>query len=357
MLRPWDGEHVESGGKALRKELSTTIKSGTWNLWAFELKSILKDVDGTPSCFLYGYIYISRQMLMPLTEIVIPLYMTVALTIGALVFRLEELTVRVDLAVCGLFSTLVYLYVVKLMLPPISFFTWTHYYMVVCMIFVAVVVAEITLCHYLDPTGEGGKEQVEEHAMRMDNNFTLDSGKASSYTLAEGKGGGGVREPLLKASHGGRPPRKSATASRAAFEKIDVDSSGNLSKQETRNVFSSMGVTLSDDELDKLFSSTKAQFNGTLGNLPGGSKNPHCLSIDEFQWARKNLKSKKLRAALNKAVDAERQFLGLTAHKVPIIDRWCGRLIPILFSAVVLIMLMAQVPNMMYKGPPLVSTR
>ena len=164
LLHPWDGGSVVAmeNGKAVRKKLSG-VTSGTFDIWVFELISeVKKSLNYEKDCFLYGKMYISRKELMPFMEIVFPLMLTVFLSLSALFYRLNSLDIRSNLAVVGLFTTMMYLYVVKSDLPPISFLTWTHYYMIVCLVFCGIVMGVITICHMLDPAGEAAEHQVAE---------------------------------------------------------------------------------------------------------------------------------------------------------------------------------------------------
>ena len=164
LLHPWDGGSVVAmeNGKAVRKKLNG-VTSGTFDIWVFELISeVKKSLNYEKDCFLYGKMYISRKELMPFMEIVFPLMLTVFLALSSLFYRLESLDIRSNLAVVGLFTTMMYLYVVKSDLPPISFLTWTHYYMVVCLVFCGIVMGVITICHMLDPAGEAAQHQVAE---------------------------------------------------------------------------------------------------------------------------------------------------------------------------------------------------
>ena len=46
------------------------------------------------------------------------------------------------------------------------------------------------------------------------------------------------------------------------------------------------------------------------------------------------------------------QQLGLVQSSLPVIDLWCRRILPLLFTVTVFIMVMAETQNMQWKGPP-----
>lgn len=398
-LYPWNGNRTEmTVGRPLRKSLNG-ITSGVWDIWSYDLSYNEAPSLNFPApqkdMYLHGNLWISRKELMPFVEIVIPLLITVALSMSALIYRMQALDIRTNLVVCGLFSTLVYLYVVKADLPPISALTWTHYYMMLCLLYVLICIAEITICHYLDPTGEAGEIQVQQQADKILGN---EDGAKTPRLRSRASSRLNQYNSGLDYGHGSptmRSPRDSRRASRRdgadqpllgvetnmdflnmgmqetpvptdqdiihAFKEIDADNNGFLTQSEIKAAFmTKLDIKISDDEISEMITKAKEhvkpkesrvidlQVVGADGAAPGGgATRPDALNLKEFAWAARNLRNFR-----QLQFEATPRLLGMTESNVPSLDKWCGRIVPSSFAVIVLIMLCVEIPNMLWRGPP-----
>lgn len=369
MLRPWDGKKVEfQQEKPLRKKIPDFIISGTWDLWVFELVSELKpSLNADLDCFLYANIYVSRKELMPIMEIVMPLYITVGLSCSALCYRLENLDIRSNVAIVGLFTTMMYLYVVKGMLPAISYLTWTHWYMMLSMAYTLFCIAEITVCHYLDPDGTAGEQQVEDAVNKGGRRLSRRESELAQRGMktrsAGGKGpasgGDGRREsqPLLQFDEDASADEE-GEAMMEAFKRLDHDGNGHVSIRELMRALEQNGAMAIDrSELKHMIRDAKKQRAAEGGRVDAEDEEPDSLNYRQFVWAIQNKhkyqNGEGLTAAISDAAGEKREIMGLDRSKVPALDKWCGIGLPLSFTLILLIMLCVEIPNMAYRGPPL----
>ena len=130
-----------------------------------------------------------------------------------MLFRLRWLDIRSNLSVIGFLTTIMYLYVIKEEMPPISFLTWTHYFTFLSLSFVSLVVFAVTCFHVFDPFGENDIQQAakwkEGHLTgptvalmteREVREKEAEGGASKSHSshTSEASGGGG---DLLKLTH------------------------------------------------------------------------------------------------------------------------------------------------------------
>jgi len=404
LLHPWVDDRVEmSADKPLRRKLEG-ITSGIWKIYSFDtISSVHKSRNYARDCFFEGRLYIRRKKMMPLTEIVFPLMLTVALTLSSTLYRLQALDVRTNIAVVGLFTTLMYLYVVKADLPPISFLTWTHYYMVLCLVIAGAVMGQVALCHWLDPSGEGADKQIEEAAMGglglsdrlryeadRKEGKTPPSPRGHKYQRSRGKSqyGHGSSNPEGASApvDGTQSPqameRQHATIGRrasfvgadgiheallsekktcrlsAAFDAIDADHSGELDVEELMIAFQKLHIRTTRAGVEKIIADTKDHFLKLEGSDGKGSDSDSedadelSLSRAQFVWAATH------HTKLNTFSHSRSLTVccfSLNESHVPAIDRWCSRILPCVFLAVLTIMLLVEVPNMRYTEPALID--
>jgi Ca2+-binding EF-hand superfamily protein len=168
--------------RPIRRDLRNTAlasETGSWDIYSFDMYTEVRpSINFKRDNYYIGRMYIGRKFFMPFLEIVFPLILTVLLSFSALLFRLHNIDVRSNMVAVGVFSSLMYIYVVKEDLPPISFLTWTHYYLIVCLFFIGAATVEVIICHYLDPSGEAADQAADEEMDRLAGNGRhLGSGK------------------------------------------------------------------------------------------------------------------------------------------------------------------------------------
>ena len=160
--------------RPIRRDLRNTAlaaEAGSWDIYSFDMYTEVRpSINFKRDNYYIGRMYIGRKFFMPFLEIVFPLILTVLLSFSALLFRLEYVDVRSNMVAVGVFTSLMYIYVVKEDLPPISFLTWTHYYLIVCLFFVGAATVEVIICHYLDPSGEAAAQAADEEMDRLAGN-------------------------------------------------------------------------------------------------------------------------------------------------------------------------------------------
>ena len=182
-------DHNRSARHPMRRDLRNTplaSESGSWDIYSFDMYAEVRpSINYERDNFYVGRMYIGRKFFMPFMEIVFPLVLTVLLSLGSLLFRLQNVDVRSNMVAIGVFTSLMYIYVIKADLPPISFLTWTHYYMIICLIFIGAATVEVIMCHYLDPSGEAASQAEDEEMDRLAGN-----------TLHIGGGGHKAKDPF-----------------------------------------------------------------------------------------------------------------------------------------------------------------
>eukprot|EP00947_MAST-08B_sp_MAST-8B-sp1_P004379 g4379.t1 len=139
-LMAWDGTNVESReNKMLVKSIPPEAKKnqGVFDILGSVLElEIRRTLNSDKATIIICKLFVVRRFIMAIFEIVIPLFLTVSFTMVGLFYRLSVVDVRTNLCMIGFLTTVMYLFIIKQDLPPISYLTWTHYYMIVCLCFI-----------------------------------------------------------------------------------------------------------------------------------------------------------------------------------------------------------------------------
>ena len=212
----WDGTNVESReNKMLVKSIPPEAKKnqGVFDILGSVLElEIRRTLNSDKATIIICKLFVVRRFIMAIFEIVIPLFLTVSFTMVGLFYRLSVVDVRTNLCMIGFLTTVMYLFIIKQDLPPISYLTWTHYYMIVCLCFVCMVIVEITVMHHLDPSGAGAEQQED----------TLSAWDRGEHNRKEG------------------PTRAQMSQ---AFSRIDADQDGSINCDELLSAFHQVGVS------------------------------------------------------------------------------------------------------------------